>query len=574
MIGDGSQTTPADNIEVGRMVIEELARAGVAHFCAAPGSRSTPLTAALAERSELPQTVITDERAAAFFALGVGRATGRPAALITTSGTAMANALPAAIEADAAGVPLLLLSTDRPPELRASGANQTIDQVKMFGDAVRWFSEVPCAGTGLPPQALLTTLDQAVHRTQYPPPGPVHLNFMFREPLYDAEAFTPGPRDPDPQLARWRDRGDPWTHTQLPRMGIPDRDQRALGEILGSARRGLVVIGAMDDPSERAAAERLAGALGWPVWADITSGLTGTLPMFDALLGSPVIAEAAAADVVFHLGGSVVSKRYLRWLSAFPPTHHVVVRPDPRRLDPAHCVTLQITAHLSTLSLLGMGCGNPRLVAAAKAAEAATADRLGDATEPDIARRVAAAGLPVFSGNSMPIRDLDLFAAPRPRRLTANRGASGIDGLLASAAGWAQGLQAPTVALLGDLSTLHDLSSLAVLARSEPPVAVVVVNNGGGGIFSFLPVSDFQAGFESHFATAHSWRLAPIAAAFGIDTQTTQTGAALSAALADFAARPRPMFIEVITERTENAALHRRLHRVAIDAAERILDPS
>lgn len=573
MIAAGPPTTPTDNITVGRLVIEELARAGVAHFCAAPGSRSTPLTAALAERTDLPQSVITDERAAAFFALGVGRATGRPAALITTSGTAMANALPAAIEAEAAGVPLLLLSTDRPPELRASGANQTIDQVKMFGDAVRWFCEIPCAGTGLPPQALLTTLDQAVHRTQYPPPGPVHLNFLFREPLYDAVAFTPGAGDRDPRLARWRASQGPWTHTQRPLLGLPGRDQQVLAEILGGARRGLVVIGAMDDPSERAAASRLAQVLGWPVWADITSGLTGTLPMFDALLGSSQLQEAAAADVIIHLGGSVVSKRYLHWLAAFPPKHHVVVRPDPRRLDPAHCVTLQLTAHLSALRLSPGGCGNPRLIAAAKAAQAATA-LLDDASEPDIARRVAAAGLPVFAGNSMPIRDLDLFAMPRPHQLTANRGASGIDGLLACAAGWAQGLQTPAVALLGDLSTLHDLSSLAILARSQPPLAVVAVNNGGGGIFSFLPISSFQAGFESHFATAHGWRLAPIAAAFGIDTQTVQTGAALSAALADFTAHPRPMFIEAITDRAENADLHRRLHRAAIDAAERTLDPS
>ncbi|MFT5683148.1 MAG: 2-succinyl-5-enolpyruvyl-6-hydroxy-3-cyclohexene-1-carboxylate synthase, partial [Myxococcota bacterium] len=198
MIGTGPSSTAADNIESGRLIIEELSRAGVAHFCASPGSRSTPLTAALAERTDLPQSIITDERGAAFFALGVGKATGRPAAVITTSGTAMANALPAAIEADASGVPLLLLSADRPPELRATGANQTIDQVKMFGGVTRWYAEVPCPGTGLPPQALLTTLDQAVHRTRCEPPGPVHLNLLFREPLSGSgpDLGDPHPGDP------------------------------------------------------------------------------------------------------------------------------------------------------------------------------------------------------------------------------------------------------------------------------------------------------------------------------------------------------------------------------------------
>ena len=570
MIGEGPPSTPGENTTVGRMVIEELSRAGVAHFCVSPGSRSTPLTAALAERTDLPQSVMTDERGAAFFALGVGRATGRPAAMITTSGTAMANALPAVIEAEASGIPLLLLSTDRPPELRATGANQTIDQVKLFGDRVRWYAEVPCPGSGFPPAALLTTLDQAVHRTRCAPPGPVHLNFLFREPLGPT---TPG--DPHPRLAQWRGSRDPWTSCRAPRLCPSDGDLQDLHRILAGAQRGLVVIGTLSTDTERTAADALARSLGWPIYADITSGLPGTLPLFDALLGAASIQSAAAPDVILHLGGPVVSKRYLCWLADFPPTGHVVIRPDPARLDPAHCVTLQLTAHLAAIPLPGpLGAGNARLCAAGEAAREATAAIIGDHTEPDVARRVAASGLPVFAGNSMPIRDLDLFAHPRPRALTANRGASGIDGLLATAAGWAAGRGEPIVALIGDLSTLHDLSSLAILARSHPPIAVVVVNNGGGGIFSFLPVASFQAGFESHFATAHGWQLAPIAAAFGLHVVRPESGEALSSALADFARHPRPTLIEVTTDRHDNADLHRRLHRAATTAAVAVLDLS
>ncbi len=563
--------TAAANEAAGRLIIEELARAGVARFCVAPGSRSTPLAAALAARPDLPQSVIIDERGAAFFALGVGRATGRPAAVITTSGTAMANAMPAAIEADAAGVPLLLLSADRPPELRATGANQTIDQVKMFGGVTRWYAELPCPGTGASDAAVLTTLDQAVHRTRCQPPGPVHLNLLFREPLSDSGDPRPAAHG-DPRLARWRDSGDPFTITRLPRLTPAPEDHDALLAILSGARRGLVVIGAIHDADERAAADALSAGLGWPVWADITSGLTGTVPMLDALLGAPAFQRAAAPDVILHLGGPVISKRHLGWLADFPPRHHVVIRPDPGRLDPAHCVTLQLTAHLAAIPALppvGVGC--PLLIAAGQAARAATTPLVPDGSEPDIARRVAAAGLPVLAGNSMPIRDLDLFAAPRPPHQAANRGASGIDGLLATAAGWSAGLDQPVAALIGDLSALHDLSSLALLARAHPPVAAVVVNNGGGGIFSFLPVAGLAAGFESHFAAAHSWRLAPIAAALGLHAVEADGGGALSAALSDFAADPRPTIIEVTTARPDNADLHRRLHRAAIDAALRLL---
>ncbi|MDG1482417.1 MAG: 2-succinyl-5-enolpyruvyl-6-hydroxy-3-cyclohexene-1-carboxylic-acid synthase [Myxococcota bacterium] len=572
MIGTGPPSTATDNIEAGRLIIEELSRAGVAHFCAAPGSRSTPLTAALAERRDLPQSVITDERGAAFFALGIGRATGQPAALITTSGTAMANALPAAVEADAAGVPLLLLSADRPPELRDTGANQTIDQVKMFGGVTRWYAEVPCPGSGLPPQALLTTLDQAVHRTRCQPPGPVHLNLMFREPLSGSGPDLGDPPVRDPRLEQWLRSGDPWTRTRLPVLTPATGDRDELLEILSSARRGLVVIGAIHDADERASAQALATALGWPVWADLTSGLTGTVPMLDALLGSPEIRRKIAPDVLLHLGGPVLSKRHLAWLAELPPTHHVVIRPDPGRLDPAHCVTLQLTAHLAAVGALPrVGAGNPALIAAAQAAQAAVGPMLPDGSEPDIARRIAAAGLPVFAGNSMPIRDLDLFADPRPPNLAANRGASGIDGLLACAAGWTAGLGEPSAALIGDLSTLHDLSSLAILARSTPSVAAVVINNGGGGIFSFLPIAGLKNGFDSHFATTHSWQLAPVAAAFGLSVVEARDGAALSAALSDFRALPRPTLIEVTTDRVDNADLHRQLHRAAIAAALRHL---
>ncbi|MFT4974123.1 MAG: 2-succinyl-5-enolpyruvyl-6-hydroxy-3-cyclohexene-1-carboxylate synthase [Myxococcota bacterium] len=578
MIGEGDASLSSQNSRWGALIIEELSRLGVPLFCMSPGSRSTPLTAALAARPSLRQRVITDERGAAFCALGASKATGRPAVLITTSGTAMANAYPAVIEADRTGIPLLLLSADRPSELRESGANQTIDQVKLFGDRVRWFADLPSPDTGFPAPAALTTLDEAHHRTLCAPAGPVHLNLPFREPLGPVDI---GLLPDDPRLDRWRNSSAPWTRSPPPHLTLPPAAFAEAATLMAGARRGLLVVGATGPHEPLAAIEALAAALGWPVYADVSAGLAlrrnkNTLPLFDYLLADDHFQTLAAPDVIVHIGGPVVSKRYLRWLSDRPPQEHIVLRADPRRHDPSHSVTLRLSGALSTD--LAAAITRPRLdtdwraslLEAHSRAAAAVDARLSstpELCEPHIARIVSEESKALLIGNSMPIRDVDLFGRSTPERVAVSRGASGIDGLIATAAGWADGHRLPTVALIGDLSALHDLSSLALLARQEVPLKLVIVNNGGGGIFSFLPVSGFAEGFESHFATAHPFRFSLLAAAFGLAYRAPEDAAGLRAALREEA--EGAMIIEVQTRRDDNIALHRALLQDVVAASRR-----
>lgn len=583
MIGEGPPSLAAQNTRWGAMIVEELHRLGTPLFCMSPGSRSTPLTAAVAARPALPQRVITDERGAAFCALGASKATGRPAVMITTSGTAMANAYPAVIEAERTGIPLLLLSTDRPDELRESGANQTIDQVKLFGDRVRWYATLPAPDTGFPAPAALTTLDEAVHRARCAPAGPVHVNLPFREPLGPADV---GQLPDDPRLDRWKQRRAPWTRIPTPHPALDPAALHEAAAIMAGAKKGLLVVGATGADAPIAAVADLAAALGWPVYADVSAGLAlrrdaRCMPLFDYLLASDDFQALAAPDVIVHIGGPVVSKRYLRWLAARPPAHHLALRADPRRHDPAHNITLRLAGALDRMSMslaaditrkgpqIDPGW-RARLLDTHRAAAAAADQRLAGTPglhEPAIARILSEEAEALFVGNSMPIRDVDLFGRAAPRRVAVSRGASGIDGLIATAAGWADGHRQPTAALIGDLSALHDLSSLALLARQEVPLKLVVVNNGGGGIFSFLPVSGFEAGFESHFATRHAFGFQKLAEAFGIPYRAPSDAAGLRAALRE--QRPGAVLIEVTTHRDDNIALHRALMADVVAAARR-----
>ena len=593
MMGEGPASLASQNTRWGALIVEELRRLGVAHFCVCPGSRSTPLAVAVAARPELPQRVMVDERGAAFFALGVGRASGRPAVLITTSGTAMANAYPAVIEAERSGVPLLLLSTDRPPELRESGANQTIDQVKLFGDRVRWYAEIPSPDSGFPPQAALTTLDEAVYRTRQPTPGPVHLNLLLREPLGPADV---GQYPDDPALQRWLADEGPWTEIIAPQRTLSDAWVQQLTGLLAETRRGLVVAGDVG-PSYASHAAQLARSLGWPLYSDISARTHATeslsLPMMDALLASPAFQAEARPEVILHIGGPVVSKRYLRWISEHPPEQYIHISDLERRHDPVHGVTTRLHADLGVLraawgrslhriKATADRTWGARLLRAGRAAQEA-ALRLLDAepalTEPHIITTACGDWMPdVFLGNSMPIRDADTFGL-RAGEVGVNRGASGIDGLIATALGWCTGLadrgaleHRRLLAIIGDVSALHDLSSFALLspAASPPPMRLLIVNNGGGGIFSFLPVAGFAQGFETHFATAHGFQFEYIARAFGIPYRRVQTRAELTAVAAE---RPtHAEIVEIVTApRDVNRALHAQIQQAAVAAAEDVL---
>ncbi len=567
------------------LLVEELVRCGVGLFCLAPGSRSTPLTAAVAANPQARHLIHFDERGTAFCALGFARATGRPAAWITTSGTAVANGLPAVVEASVDRVPLVLLTADRPPELRDTGANQTIRQPGLFGEYVRWRFDLPTPTPDIDPAFVLTTADQAVHRAIGRPAGPVHLNCMFREPLAPAPHAVNGEaeRSRVPKaLERWVASEEPYTRYTAPSAV----DVTGLGgviEPLHEVERGLVVAGRLATRAEGEAAVRLAEALGWPLLPDIGSQMRFgdsdvACPFYDQMLGNDAFREAFAPDAVLYLGGRVTSKRLVQFIADARPDPFVVVRDDPFRFDPDHRVTDRIEADVGAFCYgivgeLGRGPkkATPWLRAWRTASDAVLAafdayfsedDAL---TEPAVARLVSQhAGPGLVLAASMPVRDADAFAVPSgPVPLVAaplvasNRGASGIDGTVATAAGFARGLDAPVTLVIGDLALLHDLNSLALLRDpAQPPVTVVAVNNDGGGIFHFLPIAQHADVFEPYFGTPHGLGFEHAARMFGLAYVRPETPAAFAEALAAARAGSASTLIEVRTDRTANRTLH------------------
>jgi 2-succinyl-5-enolpyruvyl-6-hydroxy-3-cyclohexene-1-carboxylate synthase len=557
--------------------VEELVRCGVDFFCVAPGSRSTPLVAAIAANDKAQSLVHFDERGTAFAALGYARATGRPAAWITTSGTAVANGLPAVVEASTDGVPMILLTADRPPELRQTGANQTIDQPDIFGDYVRWRFDLPAPDPTIDPAMVLTTVDQAAYRARRSPHGPVHLNLMFREPfLPEEDDVLAGP-------SPWAEGDEPYTRYAATKSAVDETEIQALWQTLRQVKRGLVVAGRLASHKQGEAVLRLAGALGWPLLPDIGSQVRlGTdsenlAAYYDALLASDSFAEAHAPEVVVHVGGRALSTRLEQFLGRSRPDPYIVVRENPFRLDPAHRVTHSIEADVVDFcaAIVRVATEDPPDEDASwMSGWREASERVGhslngisttELNEPFVARSVSRNvphdhGLVVAS--SMPVRDLDTYAAIGgvPVPVAANRGASGIDGTIATAAGFARGLGRPVTLLIGDLALLHDFNSLAMLR--DVPVVVVVLNNDGGGIFSFLPVANHEEFFEPYFGTPQGVGFRPAAEMFGLQYERPETTEEFVELYRKACARDSSTLIEVRTDREENVRLHGELLRL------------
>ncbi|MEE4375906.1 MAG: 2-succinyl-5-enolpyruvyl-6-hydroxy-3-cyclohexene-1-carboxylic-acid synthase [Candidatus Competibacteraceae bacterium] len=568
------------NILWASLLVEELLRNGVDYFCLSPGSRSTPLAVAAARHPNAVKRIIHDERGAAFHALGYARASGKPAVLICTSGTAVANYLPAVIEAAVDRVPLLVISADRPPELQETGANQTIRQTHLFGDYTKWYGELPCADTAIPARMVLTTVDQAVYRAKSVPSGPVHLNCAFREPLapekkpIDAEYTT--------DLRAWFADTTPWTQYQAPVRPLDKAALNRISTMLQGTTRGFIAVGRLHTAAERTAVAHLLQRLQWPVYADIASGLRLTaidaplIPYADQLYRSPELQSLGQPEIVLHIGGQCVSKRYLQFVETLPATtQYLLVDTHPCRDDPDHRVSYRLEADIEPFCrALGAMVGHlePRelytwtqvLLDQSALVEHALAEFMAPPDLNEIAvARLLADHIPENHGlwlsNSMPVRDMDMYGKPQTRavRVGANRGASGIDGTVASASGFAAGLQQPVTLLIGDLALLHDLNSL-LLAQAER-MTIVVINNDGGGIFSFLPIAGYEDVFEDYFATPHQLSFQSAATLFSLHYSAPQTRQEFIAAYQKALTSSRSTLIEVSTDRQDNLACHRRL---------------
>ncbi|MDY6838520.1 MAG: 2-succinyl-5-enolpyruvyl-6-hydroxy-3-cyclohexene-1-carboxylic-acid synthase [Thermodesulfobacteriota bacterium] len=569
------------------LLIEELIRNGIDYFCLAPGSRSTPLTVAVAENGKAKTSLHYDERGVAFHALGYGRATGRPAGVITTSGTAVPNLMPAVVEAAMDQIPLLVITADRPPELRDCAANQTIDQTKIFGDFVQWFVDLACPSRQIPAKVILSTIDQAVHRSIGPIAGPVHINCMFREPL-DPKPANEDFRDYLAPLAKWLPKSYPYTEYERPvRMANP-KALDDLSQLLDKVERGLVVIGRLSCPSEQSAASALIETLRWPVCADITSGLKSRgisstiLACHDVLIRTEAFAAIHHPEVVLQLGGRFVSKHLEAFIQQSDPDHYVLVTNHPKRQDPSHRVSLRIEGDLGQVchylaDRLSPRPDSPWLVSWQKASARARqvfetfAQREKTLSEPQVARlisRYMASDQGLFIASSMPIRDMDLFADALGPAISvgSNRGASGIDGTIAAAAGFAAGLRKPLSLLTGDLAFLHDLNSLNFLRCADYPVMMVVINNDGGGIFSFLPIAQFDRFFEKYFVTPHGLTFEKAAQMFGIQYYHPETAPDFQSCYEEALAKGHSAIVEVTLDRKKNHALHMQLLKDMQDA--------
>jgi 2-succinyl-5-enolpyruvyl-6-hydroxy-3-cyclohexene-1-carboxylate synthase len=473
---------------------------------------------------------------------------------------------------------MILLTADRPPELRQTGANQTVDQPDIFGDFVRWRFDLPAPSLDVDPASVLTTVDQAVYRAERSPKGPVHLNLMFREPL------IPGPEGDQSTPAgpeRWRDTSEPYTRYATTEPAVGYAEVGALWERLRPVERGLVVAGRLATRAQGEAVERLAHSLGWPLLPDVGSqvrlgGDRRNAAFYDVLLADAAFADAHAPEAVLHFGGRALSKRLEGFVARHRPDPYVVVREHPFRLDPGHLVTHSVESGIEGFcAALGQAVSERPPAAAAswtagwRAASGKVEmvlDRVlggGNGLDEPLVARLISREIPDGHGlvvaSSMPIRDLDAFAAVDGAGVpvAANRGASGIDGTVATAAGFARGTGGPVTLLIGDLALLHDLNSIAMLRGL--PVTVVVLNNDGGGIFSFLPVSEHKPFFEPFFGTPQGVGFAPAAAMFGLRYESPETPKEFLSAYRASLSGDGPSLIEVRTDRDENVALHRRL---------------
>ena len=564
-------------------VVDEWVRAGVTHAVVCPGSRSTPLAMAIASETRLALHVRLDERSAGFTALGIGMATGIPAIVVVTSGTAAVELHPAVVEADLARVPLVVCTADRPPELRDVGAPQTIDQTHLFGRSTRWFAD-----PGVPDEATrwswrsfgCRSVIEAVSGSHGP--GPVHLNLPFREPLLGS-ASNGGVPD-------GRHDGGPWHRVDVP-LSAPSPE--AIDDLVASGnfvagRRGLIVAGAgCGDPD---AVLALAESLGWPVLADSRSRLRNgdrrVVGAADGILRSARFAPSHRPEVVLRLGEQWASKVVQTFLA--DSVNVVVDRfgwTDPQRAasvvlrcDPTlFCRSLTAAHGVSDVAAVDWpvdwSVEWERAESRAQSAIATTFAQMTGPTEPALAQRVVAGvagGSRVVVSSSMPVRDLEAYSMPGTDapRVMANRGANGIDGVMSTALGVALAA-GPTTVLVGDLAFLHDVSALVGPASERPPLTVVVADNGGGGIFSFLPqaVQISTHRFEQLFGTPQSTDPAAVARGFGWDVVEIEGDGWMDALDVVLAPHQGGRVVVVrLPDRTANVAAHDRVNAAVVEA--------
>jgi 2-succinyl-5-enolpyruvyl-6-hydroxy-3-cyclohexene-1-carboxylate synthase len=589
-------TAATDTYLLLRAFADELARCGMRAACTSPGSRSAPLALTLAREGRLRCYSHIDERCAGFFALGLAKASGLPVAVTCTSGTAAAELLPAAIEAREARVPLLLLTADRPPELRENGAGQAIDQLKLFGGAVKWFFEVGTHDADRERLRWMRTLACRAYATALEGrPGAVHLNFALREPLVTDEPLADDPTG--------RAGGAPYVR-RAPLVSARGASvaEQMLGESVGAARRGVLVAGRDERrpaPGERSLAEAAAAfaeGAGWPLLADPLSGArrgAAAVAHYDVLLRDAGFSASLQPDLVLRTGDLPVSKPLRTWLAGLTDVPQVALDPEGAWQDSAAVLagSLAVDPAGALDALAGrVVAAEEEWLARWRSGDELAAESilgvLGDSglCEPAVASELGVL-LPdtatLFVASSMPVRDVETFWPVRadPPRVLCNRGANGIDGTVSSAFGAAAAADGPVVLLIGDVALAHDIGGLLAARRLGLKLTIVLLDNEGGGIFDFLPVAEAaiarrpepsaeqqQDIYTRHIATPTGLDFSAAASLYGLSHERAEDVCGFRAALERALARENSSIIEVRSDRAANVQLHRRVWSAASSA--------
>ncbi len=559
-------------------------------MCLAPGSRSAPLALMIASHEQLRSWMHIDERSAGFFALGLARALNEPVALVCTSGTAAANFLPAVVEAHSANVPLIVLTADRPPEMRDTGAAQTIDQNRLFGAHSKWFVDVALPEATADMLRYVRTLAvRATAQSAAVPAGPVHLNFPFREPLVPVPHAAS--RDVDDGKLRafsGRKGNQPWVRVSDSALRADPAVVERLAAQIQAAQRPLIVCGPQPDVSLAGPLAMLSLAARAPLLADPLSQVrwgghdrTTVIDRYDAILRDDETRASLAPDLIIRVAGVPTSKSLMQYLSRHSDAPLVVINssrwPDPTLLademvhaDPrllAEDLLGLISAHTDEDRNTDEWLERWRAInSAAGSALAAYSASLDEPFEGQALADVVASlpeGATLFVSSSMPVRDLDAFGAGDTRdiRIMSNRGANGIDGVVSTALGAAAGARSegggPIVLVIGDLALYHDMNGLLAARLHALSMTIVLLNNDGGGIFSFLPQADHPAHFEKLFGTPHGLDFSHVGLLYGARFSRAGDSGTLRQLIAEGIDGGGLHMIEVRTDRARNVELHR-----------------
>ncbi|MED3876698.1 2-succinyl-5-enolpyruvyl-6-hydroxy-3-cyclohexene-1-carboxylic-acid synthase [Lysinibacillus capsici] len=548
-------------------MVASLVQAGVENVVVSPGSRSTPLAYAVASTKQVKMYRQVDERSAAFFALGLAKATTKPVVLLCTSGTAAANYFPAIVEASYARVPLIIITADRPHELREVGAPQAINQPNLYGSHVKWSVDFPLADGAEPTLPFIERhLARAVAIATSAPFGPVHINVPFREPLLiDLQQELPAVT---------------FKHSSMGQLTPTRVDQQVLSSIIQSTKRGFMIIGELALGTELSIVWEFVRQLKWPVIVESLSNMRTSVPedclpyivtTYDAIMKSDDFKALVQPDTVIRIGAQPVSKFIMQFITKSRPNAYVIIDEDPMFRDATgvstHFIHANVDQWLTELAITETAIEETYLVEWQKANQLASMfiEQYAEVEKDEgaiVSRllKMIPDGSDIFVSSSMPVRDIDTFllATPKDLRVFANRGTNGIDGVVSTAIGFSQGNNRESYLLIGDLAFLHDVNGLIASRYQECNLTIIVMNNDGGGIFSYLPQSTVEDHYEDLFGTPTALEFRDIAHMYDMDYVRVETISELSEKFSTCKNHSLRL-VEIFTDRTENVNAHRGL---------------